>query len=70
MKKYFKELLHGMHHIHSHGLAHRDLKPENLLINKDAKLKVADFGLSHKLDFHVKREDGDEKTEEYGSAKY
>ena len=28
VKKYFKELLYGMHHIHSHGLAHRDLLRE------------------------------------------
>lgn len=69
VKKYFKELLYGMHHIHSHGLAHRDLKPENLLITSKAELKVADFGLSHKLESHVDKGDGDGK-EEYGSTKY
>lgn len=65
-KKYFKELLNGMHHIHSHGLAHRDLKPENLLIDRNAKLKVADFGLSHKLEGHV----ASGESEEYGSTSY
>jgi serine/threonine protein kinase len=52
-KKYFTELLLGMHHIHKNGLAHRDLKPDNLLITSEAKLKVADFGLSHKLDCKI-----------------
>lgn len=40
---YFKELMYGLHHLHSKGYAHRDLKPENILLDKDYTVKLADF---------------------------
>ena len=35
--------------MHNKGIAHNDLKIENLLLTKDRKLKIADFGLSNFL---------------------
>jgi serine/threonine protein kinase len=42
----FKQLIQGVNYLHANGIAHRDIKLENLLINKDSKLKITDFGVS------------------------
>ncbi|KAH8648390.1 kinase-like domain-containing protein [Xylariales sp. PMI_506] len=42
----FKQLIQGVNYLHTNGIAHRDIKLENLLITKDSKLKITDFGVS------------------------
>ncbi|KAJ4298450.1 hypothetical protein N0V88_003480 [Collariella sp. IMI 366227] len=42
----FKQLVTGVHYLHSNGIAHRDIKLENLLITKECRLKITDFGVS------------------------
>ncbi|KAL7621187.1 hypothetical protein AAE478_008504 [Parahypoxylon ruwenzoriense] len=42
----FKQLCQGINYLHSNGIAHRDIKLENLLVTKDSKLKITDFGVS------------------------
>ena len=40
------DLVLALEHMHGCGVYHRDLKPENLLLTREGRLKLADFGLS------------------------
>lgn len=44
------EILKGLEYAHAQGLIHRDLKPENVLIRKDGRVYVTDFGLAKLAD--------------------
>ncbi|XP_060115297.1 interferon-induced, double-stranded RNA-activated protein kinase [Heteronotia binoei] len=41
----FQQIVEGVAYIHSKELIHRDLKPLNILISKEDKIKISDFGL-------------------------
>jgi serine/threonine protein kinase len=45
LRYYFKQLISGLHHLHSFGVSHRDIKPDNILLTEDFTLKIADFGM-------------------------
>lgn len=39
----------GLGEAHRHGVLHLDLKPENVIVGKDGRLRVLDFGMSRLL---------------------
>ena len=46
-RRVLEQLLDGVAHIHSRGVAHRDLKPQNIMISDNGGwVKVIDFGLA------------------------
>lgn len=45
-KHFMFQLLRGLRFAHNNGIIHRDLKPANLLVTKDCRLRISDFGLS------------------------
>ncbi|XP_054269227.1 serine/threonine-protein kinase PLK4-like [Macrosteles quadrilineatus] len=48
-KEILKQVVDGLRYLHSHNIIHRDMTLSNLLLTKDHRVKIADFGLATKL---------------------
>ena len=40
------QVANGMDAAHQHNIVHRDIKPQNIIISKEGKVKVTDFGMA------------------------
>jgi len=60
-------LCEALQYAHNRGIVHRDIKPENLLLDKDGRVKIADFGLA-KLVGAVAESDTSDKPDLSDSA--
>lgn len=44
--KYSIQILEALEEAHSHSIIHRDIKPHNIMITKNDRVKVTDFGIA------------------------
>lgn len=50
-KKYLIPVFEAVSFAHEKGIIHRDLKPDNVLVTKEGKVKLSDFGLARSHNF-------------------
>ncbi|MFG0253206.1 MAG: protein kinase [Phycisphaerales bacterium JB038] len=46
----FAEIAHALHHAHNKQVYHRDIKPGNLILDRQGKLRILDFGIARLVD--------------------
>ena len=62
--KLFYQIAKSINYLHKKNICHRDIKPENILIDKNFRIKLADFGWSANM------ENGEVRTSICGTYEY
>lgn len=58
----FRQILSGVEHLQTHGVAHRDLSLENVLITSEGICKVIDFGMALRMPLSEPDAEGNRRT--------
>lgn len=52
IRRYTRQILQGLHFLHTKNTVHRDIKGANMLVDQDGTVKLADFGMAK----HIKEQ--------------
>jgi serine/threonine protein kinase len=63
-RHFMMQILCGLKYLHENRIIHRDLKPGNLLVTRECKLRITDFGLARERPVGSSHSDPDDDIEE------
>ncbi|KAF2833998.1 kinase-like protein [Ophiobolus disseminans] len=61
----FKDTVLGLEYLHYQNVYHRDIKPANLLVTKEHRIKISDFGVSYLGRSKTQDSTGDQSESEF-----
>jgi len=61
----FKDTVLGLEYLHYQNVYHRDIKPANLLVTKEHRIKISDFGVSYLGRSKIQDNNGDQSESEF-----
>lgn len=52
------QVAEGLGYAHEHDVVHRDIKPTNIMIVRDGRVKITDFGIAHMRSTNIRTQTG------------